>query len=201
MQILFGSALYAFIAFLALPGTSFAQSVLIDDAHTSTAPKMSDSNFGANPNLFVNSTGNVYIKFKLSSTLPAGTPSSAVERATLKLYLANITNPGKLDVYTVLGPWDEATITGRNAPVLGNLFTTTTQIELDKRHEFLVIDITSLVRQWLGDDGHGLNGIPNNGIVIIAHPADATTPEVANITFDSKENSQTSHEAQLNSVG
>ncbi|HEV8367872.1 MAG TPA: hypothetical protein VGQ39_07975 [Pyrinomonadaceae bacterium] len=53
-----------------------------------------DSNFGTNPNLLVDSAGNVYIKFKLSSTLPVGTPGSAVEGATLKLYLTNVTTAG-----------------------------------------------------------------------------------------------------------
>jgi len=170
IQNLPGRILCSLIILLALPSASFAQSVLVDDAHTSTAPKSVDSNFGTNPNLFINTAGNVYIKFKLSSSLPAATPGSAVERATLKLYLANITTPGKLDVYALAGPWDEATITGRNAPPLGNLLTTSTQIELNKRHQFLVIDITVLVRQWLGDDGQGTNGIPNHGLAILVHP-------------------------------
>jgi hypothetical protein len=185
------------IIFLALPGASFAQSVLLDDAYVSTAPKSTDSNFGTNPNLSLNATANVYIKFKLSPTLPAGTSAATVERATLKLYSANVMTPGKLDVYAVAGPWNEATITGRNAPLSGGLLTTTTQLEQDKRHEFLMIDITALVQQWLGDDGQGTNGIPNYGIVLVGHPVDATTPTVADITFDSKENSQTSHEPQL----
>ena len=192
------TCLVTLFTLLTMQISSLAQAVLVDDAHTSTAPKTTDSNFGINPNLFVNAAGNVYIKFKLSSTLPAGTAGSTVERATLKLYLANVTTPGKLDIYTVLGPWDEASITGRSAPLLGSLLTTTTQIDGDKRYEFVVIDITSAVQQWLGDDGQGSNGIPNYGIAIVAHPPDATTAEAANITFDSKENSQTSHEAQLN---
>ena len=97
--------LFSVIVLITLPTSSSAQAVLIDDAQTSTAPKSTDSNFGTNPNLSVNSAGNVYIKFKLSSTLPAGTAGSAIERATLKLYLANVTSPGKLDVYRVAGPW------------------------------------------------------------------------------------------------
>src|SRR5262249_50334088 len=114
------------------------------------------------------------------------------------LYLANINVAGKLDVYALAGAWDEATITGRNAPALGNLLTTTAQIEQDKRGKFLVIDLTTLVQQWLGSDGQGTNGLPNYGLALVAPPVDGTTPEVANITFDSKENSQTSHEPQLN---
>jgi hypothetical protein len=190
--------LLALVVLLALPCASFAQSALTDDAQTSTAPKSTDSNFGANPNLSVSAAGNVYLKFKLSSTLPVGTTGSEVERATLKLYIANITTAGKLDVYAVAGAWDEATVSGRNAPPLGSLLTTTAQIDEDKRGKFLVIDITSLVQQWLGNDGLGTGGLPNNGLALVAHPLDATTAAVASITFDSKENSQTSHEAQLN---
>lgn len=188
----------AVLVLVALPNASFAQSVLTDDAQTSTAPRSTDSNFGTNPNLNVSAAGNVYLKFKLSSTLPAGTPGSEVERATLKLYIGNIMTAGKLDVYAVAGAWDESSITDNNAPPLGNLLATTAQIGTDRRHKFLVIDITSIAKQWLGDDGQGTNGLPNHGIALIAHPTDATTPEVASITFDSKENSQTSHEAQLN---
>ena len=40
--------------------------------------------------------------------------------------------------------------------------------------------------------------MPHNGLAILVHPPDATTPEAANITFASLENSQTSHEPQLN---
>ncbi len=192
------TSLLSLIVLLALPNVSFAQSPLTDDANTSTAPKSTDTNFGTNPNLNVFAAGNVYLKFKLTSTLPANTPGSVVERATLKLYIGNIMTGGKLDMYAVAAAWDEGVITANNAPPLGGLVTTTTQIGEDKRGKFLVIDITALVRQWLGDDGQGTNGLPNNGLALVAHPVDATTPAVANITFDSKENSQTSHEAQLN---
>src|SRR5262249_7125521 len=104
---------------LLLPIRARAQSQLTDDSNTSTVPKNIDSNFGTNPNLFVNANGNVYIKFKLSSTLPAGTPGAAIDKATLKLYLANVIIAGKLDIYAVAGAWDEGTITGHNAPPLG----------------------------------------------------------------------------------
>jgi hypothetical protein len=105
---------------------------------------------------------------------------------------------GKLDVYAVAGAWEENTITAANAPPLGNLVTTTVEIGLDQEGRFLAIDITSLVQQWLGDDGQGANGLPNNGAAILAHPIDSGNPGVAELAFDSKENLQTSHEAQLN---
>ena len=189
-------ALSSLLVLLALPLSSFAQAPLTDDAHVSLS--VSNVNQGTNANLNVSAGENIYLKFKLSSTLLANTPGSEVGRATLKLYIANIHTAGKLDIYTVSGAWDESSITGNNAPPLGSLVTTTAQIGEDQRGKFLVIDITSLVQQWLGDDGQGTNGLANNGLALVAHSIDATTPAVARLTFDSKENSQTSHEAQLN---
>ena len=69
------TSVLSLIVLLSLPSGSFAQSPLTDDANTSTAPKATDTNFGTNPNLNVSATGNVYIKFKLSSTLPVNTGS------------------------------------------------------------------------------------------------------------------------------
>ena len=67
------TSLVTLLTLLTVQVSCLAPVVLVDDAHTSTAPKTSDANFGTNPNLFVNAAGNVYVKFKLSSTLPAGT--------------------------------------------------------------------------------------------------------------------------------
>ena len=54
------TALWSLLVLLALPGASFAQSALADDADTK----------GSNPNLDLSSTSNVYLRFKLTSTLP-----------------------------------------------------------------------------------------------------------------------------------
>src|SRR5262249_34937266 len=99
-------AILSMLVMALLPLSTHAQSQLTDDANTNTTSKSTDSNFGTNPNLFVNAAGNVYIKFKLSSTLPPATPGTAIDRATLKLYLANINVAGKLDVYALAGAWD-----------------------------------------------------------------------------------------------
>lgn len=187
--------LLALAALTLLPGGALAQSALTDDASVSMLT--ANSNHGADPNLTISSAQNVYLKFKLSSTA-AGTSGPEIAKAALKLYVGKVDTAGKLDVYAVAGAWDESTITAQNAPHLGGLVTTTAQIGTDQKGKFLVIDITSLVQQWLGNDGQGTNGMPNNGLALVAHWTDATTPEVADITFDSKENSQTSHEAQLN---
>src|SRR5262245_20373544 len=181
---------------LMLPIISLAQSALTDDACVSLG--QDKSNHGASPNLSVSPKENIYLKFNLSSTLPATTSGSAVGRATLKLYAGSVKAAGKLGVYPVLGPWDENEITGANVPPLGRLVGASDLIGKEQEGKFIVIDITTLVRQWLGDDGQGTNGIPNHGLALVAYPVETISPEGAEITFDSKENSQTSHEAQLN---
>jgi len=184
------------IILLTLPILSLAQSALTDDAHITISH--GGANHGSNPNLSVSHRENIYLRFNLSSTLPAATPGSEVRRATLKLYAGHVKTAGKLDVFAVAGEWDERNISASNAPPLGALVTTTEQIGTDQKGMFIVIDVTPLAKQWLGDDGQGTNGIPNHGLALVAHPVDATTSQMADISFDSKENPQTSHEAQLN---
>ncbi|HEX6625959.1 MAG TPA: hypothetical protein VF064_19740, partial [Pyrinomonadaceae bacterium] len=73
---------------------------------------------------------------------------------------------------------------------------TTQQINKDAQGNYVLIDITDLVKQWLGD-GTGQNAIPNYGFALAPHPVDADTPQLADVSLDSKENSQTSHDASL----
>jgi hypothetical protein len=181
---------------LMLPFHTLAQSALTDDAYVTQ--DQDKSNHGASPNLSVSPRENIYLKFNLSSTLQAPTSGSAVGRATLKLYAGSVKSAGKLGVYPVLGLWEENEITSASAPPLGSLVAATEQIGKEQEGKFIVIDITPLVRQWLGDDGQGTNGIPNHGLALAAYPVETISPEGAEISFDSKENSQTSHEAQLN---
>jgi len=146
------NALLGLVILPVLASTLLAQSALTDDAHVSTS--QSNANNGSNPNLNLSPTENIYLKFKFFSTLPASTPGSAVERATLKLYVGSIKTAGKLDVYSVLGAWDESTITANNTPPLGSLAATSERIGADQKGNFIVIDITPLVRQWLGNVGN-----------------------------------------------
>ncbi len=68
------TALLGLVVLLALPTASSAQSALTDDAHVPLS--QGNANHGPNPNLNVSSAENIYIKFKLSSTLPVNTPVS-----------------------------------------------------------------------------------------------------------------------------
>ena len=114
------------LAVFAFPTMLNAQSVLTDDAYTKGDAV--SRNFGSNPVLNVSPVETAYVKFKISSTIPTGTSGADVARAALKLYLGNVSSPGKLDVYLVTSAWNESSVTFNSAPSIGNLITTTAQI-------------------------------------------------------------------------
>jgi hypothetical protein len=177
-----------------LTAVSFGQAVLVADSYTSATSV--NGNFGTNPTLTVSANNVAYIKFNLSATLKAGTKSDDVAKATVKFYVSKVAAAGKLDLYPILAEWDEKTISANNAPAVGALAQTTQQIGRDAQGNYLLLDITGLVKQWLGD-GTGQNALPNYGFALAAHQPDADTPQLADVNLDSKENSQTSHDAVL----
>jgi hypothetical protein len=113
-----------------------------------------------------------------------------VTKATIKLYLGSVKTPGTVDVYQLISDWSEQTIAS-TSPILGNQLQAGIPIQSDQEGKFLVIEITAAVQQWLGTDGLGTGGAPNHGVALVARDG-------ASLTIDSKENSQTSHEPQLN---
>ena len=178
----------------ALAAGSFAQTVLVSDAYTSATS--ANGNFGTNPVFTVSVNNTAYVKFEVARTLPAGTKADDVARATVKFYASKVATAGKIDVYPIMADWDEKTITANNAPPIGSLALTTAQIGKDDQGNYVLIDITNLVKQWI-DDGSGQSALPNYGFALASHPVDQDTPQLADINFDSKENSQTSHDGLL----
>jgi hypothetical protein len=176
------TTLLSLVVLLALPIASFAQSALSDDA---------DTQKGKDTSLVLVSGSNVYLKFKLSSTLPANTSGADVARATIKLYLDAVKSPGNVDVYLIITNWSEETISPIAEPTLGSLIQAGIPVQSEQTGQFLVLDVTSVVQQWLGSDGHGTDGAPNYGVALVARDG-------ASLTINSKENAQTSHEPQLN---
>src|SRR5262249_56270186 len=175
------TALFWSACLLAAPGSSFAQAALTDDA---------DSNKGTVATLNLANGVGVFIKFNITSTLPANTPGSRVAKATMKLYVSTLKSPGTIDVFQIVNSWSERNISA-SQPIPGDLVQSGVVVHPDQEGKFIVFDVTPAVQQWLGTDGSGTGGAPNNGVAIVARDG-------ASLTFDSKENLQTSHEAQLN---
>src|SRR6185503_7157139 len=124
------------IVMTALASGTFAQTALHADAHTSFTS--ANQNYGTNPALSVSATNTAYVRFEIARTLPAGTKGDDVAKATVQFYLSKVTNAGKLDLYPILGDWDEKTISANNAPPLGPLAVTTQQINKDAQGNYVV---------------------------------------------------------------
>ena len=173
------------LAFLLVlyPSFLFSQAPVSDDTFSSADRK---ANYGDKDYLAVQSPASTaYIRFDLSR-LPQGITGEQINKATVRLWVSAVTQPGSLDVVRVASSWNEDTLQGNNLPLLGITDVHNVQVSKESKNHYLVIDLTDLVRDWVN------NAQMNYGIALV--PA-------GNISaaFDSKENGTNSHDAELNS--
>ena len=146
-----------------------------------------NQNYGTYSSLFVQKESGVisasYVKFNIT-TLPAG---AAVSKATLRLFVNQVSGSGKFDVYQLNGSWTEGGLTYNNAPALGTSATGNNPVSFSGSsvNQFIVIDITSLVQAWAN------GSLSNNGLAL------AITTTSGGVAFDSKEAITTSHQPEL----
>lgn len=153
------------------------QATLIADVHVTRAYPA--ANYGGLSNLYVGNGATSLLLFDLS-TLPAGTTSAQVARATLRLYVNRVNAAGDVALQTVGSPWAETALSFETLPAL----TATGQIlHLSAAGMFVTVDVTSQVQAWL------TTPLSNNGV--------ALTSTTADVVFDSKENDETAHPATL----
>jgi hypothetical protein len=168
------------VIFLAWMTTmAHAQITPLGDAYTNTADPT--TNYGAKTLLDVDGATQItYIQFNLAS-IPT---TASISQATLKLYVNAVTTAGSINVDYVNGAWTESTIDASNAPALGTTIASDVAITTADKNQYILINVTSAVQAWL-------NGSEtNSGIALVANGA-------FNATFDSKENTATSHPAEL----
>ena len=87
----------------------------------------------------------------------------------------------------VNGSWVESTITTNLSPALGNTIVPNVPITSAEKNQYILIDITSALQAWLSGSQ------ANDGIALVANSS-------FNASFDSKENTTTSHPAELDVV-
>jgi len=174
-----------FLLALCLGATAYGQIAPSGDAYTNTAS--ATKNFGASALLDVESASqNTYIQFDLSS-LPSGSAGANISKATLKLYVNAVTTAGSFNVDFVNGTWSEKTITADLSPALGSTIVSSVPLTDANVHDFVIIDITPALVAWL-------NGTEtNDGIALVGNSS-------LNVSFDSKENTTTSHPPELDIV-
>lgn len=174
-------ALILFLSLLSSVGAN-AQITPSQDAFTNSASPT--TNFGANVLLNVNGAKEIsYIQFNLAS-IPSG---ANVSQGTLKLYVNGVTTAGSFNVDFVNGSWVESTITANLSPALGNTIAPSVPITAAEKNQYILIDVTSALQAWLSGSQ------ANDGIALVANSS-------FNASFDSKENTTTSHPAELDVV-
>jgi hypothetical protein len=158
---------------------AYAQITPLADSYTTSAE--ATTNYGSNPLLQVDgATITSYIQFPLTS-IPSGATVSA---ATLKLYVNTVTTAGSFNVDYVDGSWSESTLTYSTAPALGGTIASNVAITAADKNQYILINVSSAVQAWLSGDQ------TNDGIALVADGK-------FNATFDSKENTATSHSPEL----
>ncbi len=181
LKLQFLSALILFLSLLSSVG-AYAQITPSQDAFTNSASPT--TNFGANVLLNVSGAKEIsYIQFNLAS-IPGG---ANVSQAALKLYVNAVTTSGSFNVDFVNGSWVESTITTNLSPALGNTIAPNVTITSAEKNQYILIDITSALQAWLSGSQ------ANDGIALVANSS-------FNASFDSKENTTTSHPAELDVV-
>jgi hypothetical protein len=174
--------LLAVAALLGAGTSASAQVTPSADAYTNSADPT--TNFGPSPLLDVVGASQIsYIQFNLAS-IPAG---SSVTDATLKLYVNAVGTAGSFNVDYVNGTWSENTITFDLAPALGNTIASSVPVTAADKNQYILINVTAAVQAWL--DGSQ----SNDGIALVANSKFSAS-------FDSKENTGTSHPAELDIV-
>jgi hypothetical protein len=154
-----------------------AQVALIGDASvSSTRPA---TNFGGLANLYVGNGSTAYLQFNLSS-LPVGTTSAQIARATLTVFVNRVNAAGSVSLAPVTSGWSESAVTSATAPSIG----ATSGIFLaSAAGQYVTLDVTALVQGWVTTPA------TNFGF--------ALTSSSANLLLDSKENDETGHAATL----
>jgi collagen triple helix repeat protein/stigma-specific protein Stig1 len=171
------------LAFTAAANAQFTPS---DDADTNSAKPT--TNYGIAGTVNVQNGTQIqtgFFRFDLSSIPSTFGPNIA--KATLKLHVASVTTGGSFNVDYVLGPWSEKTITANLSPALGTTIVGPVAVTTALNGDYLLIDITPAAVNWVE------NPSQNYGIALVANSP-------LNAAVDSKENTATSHSAELDIV-
>lgn len=180
---LVGVVLCLFAVFSAVP--AFADTIHVDDDSYVNLSSENQKN-GSDTAIYVRNSGGggvrkTFLFFDVSS-IP---PSATIAKAILRLYVAEITDAGIVDIRLVSASWTEASITAANAPALGSTIGSST-LALSALRETVTFDVTSAVTSWV-------NGTtPNFGLALAPNGSDPIRVE-----FNSKENTKTSHAPEL----
>lgn len=167
------------------------QDTYVDNGTSGGKPTPNNSNNGAGIDLRVfkgnGRIGRTFLKFTLA-TLPPGTTATDVTHARLRLWVnSNSTAVGSITLSPVTSSWDEYTLKDSSTGTLTYGAPKLLDLPVSSVSNFISIDVTQWVKGWLSGT------LVNEGIEVEA----SATTGLLNLSFDSKESNQTSHEPRL----
>lgn len=151
------------------------EGTLLADA---TVRTQGQANFGGHKDLLVDSSSRTLVRFALPA-LPAG---AGLHQARLVLFVNRIQRVGSIQVRRVAGTWAESTVNQSSMPTLGTAVAS--GVAVSTAEQFVVVDVTAAVQEWL-------SGGTNHGLAVVQDSA------LTDVSFDSKENGQTSQPPRL----
>ena len=200
---------HQYFAALALAGASLSGSAFAEDLPLTDDAQILQSsptfNYGIFANLGVTNTAGSqrysFMRFDVHTSLPLNTRQEDIAQAFLYLYVNTVTTAGKFAVAKVTGPlWmagttaegkangaaSAGTLTWNTANSVATTAYTTVNYTGGLISEYLVIEVTDLVKGWLTAPASS-----NYGLAI---KPTGVAGENVNLQFDSKENATTSHQ-------
>jgi Collagen triple helix repeat (20 copies) len=177
------------------PSAQAAEALLLQDTYVDNGtPFQTFINYGHGSDLRVFKSGShsmrSLLKFSLE-TLPAGTIPTNVVQARLRLWVnTNTLTLGAITMTPITSTWDELAI--RNITSGGMTFGLPKIINLpvNSSSDFVSIDVTDWVKAWISGT------LINEGFQVEANSGASSL----DLSFDSKESNQTSHEPRLEIV-
>lgn len=175
-----------------LPISSQALTLPVTMDATLNSAKPSASN-GKAAKLVVDAKQSALLSFSYTS-LPASVTGKQVGKATLRLWVgtAKIENTDQLEIYTLNANWTENAVTDATVNVKSNgLLYDSLSLAGVTPGNWLEIDVTQAVKDHL-DSGNG-----NQPAALAILPSATNLAAKSSISFDSKENTTTSHPAYI----
>lgn len=166
------------LSLIFLPAAAWATDApLIGDASVNSAqPSL---NFGNLANLTVGQGNTALLQFDLS-TMPSGTSSAGVLKATLRVFVNRVGTSGTLAVAPVLTQWNESTVTYNTFPGIGTEIGS--GVAAEAAGDYVTFDVTGQVQNWIAQPATNFGlALTSSGLVYL----------------DSKESTTTSHPATL----
>ena len=156
--------------------------VLSDDAYTDSGGRQTSTGRASILRIgsHTHTRRSAFLRFSLDS-VPETASGTDIELATLQVFVNRVWRAGEVSVHPVLEDWSEAGLGSGPVPTLGEPLTRFA-VDASDRSDFVSIDVTEAVQDWLDGDA-------NLGLALVA--------DGATLDLDAKENWKTGQAAEI----